>query len=90
MAGETLDQLEQQEKQLKAKLMAVKRSIDEQRNKVSIAVGSAVLAEADANPSYKAKLMKVLDKHIKGKRNRALIGLEGAGPSDGDHRTTGD
>ena len=78
MAVETLDQLEQQEKQLKAKLQAVKKSIDEQRNRVSIVVGSAVLAEAEANPAYKAKLLKVLDKHISGKRNRALVGLEGA------------
>ncbi len=83
MPVETLDQLEQQEKQLKAKLMAVKKSIDEQRNRVSIVVGSAVLAEAEANPSYKPKLMKLLDKHVTGKRNRALVGLEGAGSDDG-------
>lgn len=82
MASETLDQLEEQEKQLKAKLMAVKRSIDDQRNRVSIVVGSAVLAEAEANASYKPKLMKVLDKHVKGKRNRTLVGLEGAGPDE--------
>ena len=86
MAVETLDQLEQQEKQLKAKLAAVKKSIEDQRNRASIVIGAAVLAEAEANPTYKAKLMKVLDKHIRGKRNRALVGLEGAG----GHEKTGD
>ncbi len=90
MASETIEQLEEQEKQLKAKLMAVKRSIDDQRNRVSIIIGSAVLAEAESNPTYKPKLMKVLDKHIKGKRNRALVGLEGAGSSAGDQEKAGD
>lgn len=88
MAGETLDQLEEQEKQLKAKLMAVKKSMDEQRNRVSIIVGNAVLAEAHANASYKAKLMKVLDKHVTGKRHRSLIGLEGAAPSDATEKAS--
>ncbi len=90
MPVETIDQLEEQEKQLKAKLTAVKRSIEDRRNKASIIIGSAVLAEADANPSYKPKLMKILDKHVAGKRNRALVGLEGAGSSEGDHEKTGD
>lgn len=90
MAGETLDQLEEQEKQLKAKLMAVKKSIDDQRNRVSIIVGSAVLDEAEANASYKPKLMKVLDKHVQGKRNRALVGLEGVRSTEGGHEKTGD
>lgn len=84
MAAETLDQLEQQEKQLKAKLMAVKKSIDDQRNRASIVVGGAVLAEAEASPTYKAKLMKVLDKHISGKRNRALVGLDGSEKGNGE------
>lgn len=90
MASDALDQLEEQEKELKAKLMAVKKAIDDERNKLNVAVGAAVLAEAKANPSYKAKLMKVLDKHVKGKRNRSMLGLDGAAPAEGDHRVTGD
>lgn len=89
MANGTLDQLEKQERELKGKLMAVRKAIEEERSKKNTVVGSAVLAEAKANPSYKAKLMKVLEKHIKGKRDRALVGLD-ADASDGDHRVTGD
>ncbi len=84
MAVESLDQLELQEKQLKAKLLAVKKSIDDQRNRVSIVIGSAVMAEAEANPSYKAKLSKVLDKHVVGKRNRALVGLDSTVHGNGE------
>lgn len=90
MADDALDQLEEQEKQLKEKLAVVKKTIEDKRNRVNIAIGTAVLAEADANPSYKAKLMKVLDKQVKGKRSRSMLGLEGSGPSEGDHRVTGD
>ncbi|MGI9492227.1 MAG: hypothetical protein ACR2QF_07515 [Geminicoccaceae bacterium] len=90
MARDALDQLEKQEKELKAKLMAVRKAIEEERSKKNSIVGAAVLAEAQANPSYRAKLMKVLDKHIKGKRDRALVGLDGTASSEGDHRVTGD
>ena len=90
MVDATLNQLEEQEKQLKAKLMGVRKSIEEKRNRVNIAIGAAVLAEADANPSYKTKLMKVLDKQVKGKRDRSMLGLEGSRQREGDHEVTGD
>lgn len=90
MTGETLDQLEEQEKQLRAKLAAVKKTIEDKRNRINVVVGMAVLAEADANPAYRTKLMKVLDKRVKGKRNRSMLSLDADGPSEGDHRITGD
>lgn len=90
MAGETLEQLEEQRLQLQAELAEVKKTIEEQRDRINMLVGAAVLAEANANPAYKAKLTKILDKLVKGRRNRSMLGLEGRGPSKGDHRVTGD
>ncbi|WP_424926632.1 hypothetical protein [Amaricoccus tamworthensis] len=58
-----------------------------QDDRKNAAVGEAVLAEAKSDPTFRAKLGKILDKRVTHRPDRDLLGLDQA---QGDHTKTGD
>ncbi|CTQ34698.1 hypothetical protein [Jannaschia rubra] len=82
------DDLRSEEARLLAQLAKVRQAMTADEAEKAAVVGDAVLREAKADPVFRAKLHAVLEKQVKPRRHRELVGLQ---DEDGlDHRRTGD
>ena len=71
--------LADQRRKLEAKLRALKAKEAEEANRRFIVAGRAVLDQADADPAFRDQLQQILIARVSKKRDRQLLGLDGAG-----------
>lgn len=71
--------LTEQRKKLEAKLRAIKAKVAEESNRRFTVVGRAVLDHAEGDPAFRSQLREILAQQLTKKRDRELLGLDGAG-----------